>query len=112
MLINGNSAFRFREYESACDRLKAIFAQLETTEGREAVLDKLTIHCARFSGDAASIEVVGQAMAAAMKADAPKYLAGLIERAQADVCAAQNALRDALDDDLLAKHMKKPGAKK
>jgi hypothetical protein len=106
-MMNGNSAIRFREYESACDRLKAIFNQLETEEGRAAVLEKLSISMTRFNGDPRALETVGQAMAKAMKADAPKYLAGLIADAQAEVWAARDELVAALGADLESKFMKK-----
>jgi hypothetical protein len=98
---------RFREYERAVDRLKAIYLQLDTEEGRTAVLEKLTISMARYSGDSPSIDTVGRAMAEAIKGDLPQYLAGLIAREQASVRGAADALREAINSDLESKFMKK-----
>lgn len=106
-MMNGNSAIRFREYERTVERLKAIYLQLDTEEGRTAVLEKLTISTSRYSGDVPSIDVVGRAMAEAIKGDLPKYLAGLIAREQDAVRDAADALRDAIISDLESKFMKK-----
>lgn len=109
--MNGSSAIRFREYEAAIDRLKAIFNQLDTEEGRDAALKNITIGIARFDGDTPGVRYVAKAVAEAFRADVPNYLASLIERAQADVHAAADALRNAIDLDLETKFMKKAKGK-
>lgn len=107
-MMNGNTTIVFRKYDEAVDRLKAIYLALETEQGRALVLDRLSISCTRWSGDDRTVEAVGRAMSDAMKADAPKYLAGLISKAQDDVRDAAEALRNALGLDLDSKFMKPP----
>lgn len=108
-MMNGNSAIRFREYEAAVDRLKKIYEQLETEAGRNDALNKIKIGLERDLDSALpGIRHVAKAVAEAMRADVPKYLAGLIEKAQADVRDAADGLRHAIDLDLETKFMKGP----
>lgn len=107
-MMNGTSAIRFREYEQAVERLKAIYGQLDTDEGRGEALSKIKVGLAReFDSALPGVRAVADAVAAAIKADMPRYLVGLIEKAQADVREAAAALRLAIDLDLETKFMNK-----
>jgi hypothetical protein len=98
----------FRDYERALDQLKAIFDQLATDEGRDAALTKIKIGLERdLDSSLPGMRAVATAVADAMRADVPKYLAGLIDKAQDDVHAAAAALRNAIDADLASALMKR-----
>ncbi len=105
-MMNGNTMRAFRKYEDAVGRLKAIVMQLETDAGREAVISKLSISLTRYTDDGPALATVGAAIAEAMKADAPKYFARLINSARADVLAAAEELRSEINIDLASKFMK------
>lgn len=108
-MMNGNSAIKFREYERAVERLKAIYEQLDTEAGREDALNKIKIGLER---DLDSTLPGIRHVAEAIRADIPKYLAGLIEQAQGDVREAAEAVTHAIGMDLETKFMKQPKGNK
>jgi len=108
-MMNGNSAIRFREYERAVERLRAISTQLETEEGRDAALSKIHVGLARdLDSTLPGIRAVAEAVGKAIKAELPNYFDGLLVSAQADVRGAADALIEAVKADLGAKYMKRP----
>lgn len=112
-MMNGNSAIKFREYESAVERLKKIYEQLETEAGRNDALNKIKIGLERdLDSCLPGIRHVAKAVAEAMRADVPKYLAGLISKAQDDVRDAAEAVSHAIGLDLETKFMRKPKGEK
>jgi hypothetical protein len=108
-MMSGNSAIEFRNYERAVERLKAIYEQLATEEGRNAALDKIKIGLERdLDSTLPGMRHVAKAVAEAMRADVPKYLSGLIGDAQADVRTAADVLVSAIKADLNSRFMTKP----
>lgn len=107
-MMAGVTAQRFRDYERAVDRLKAVSSQLETVEGRDDALGKIKIGLERdLSSCLPGIRAVATAVAEAIRADIPRYLDGLIGAAQDDVRNAADALRTAIDSDLDNRLMKR-----
>ncbi|WP_316216600.1 hypothetical protein [Bradyrhizobium sp. SZCCHNR3003] len=106
--MNGSTVIAWRKYDAAVDRLKSVYSQLETEEGRKAVLEKLSVIIARDPDGRTptGVAAVAKAIGAAMNADAPKYLAGVVHAAQDNVKAAAEELRRAIDADLKSKFMR------
>ncbi len=106
-MMNGASIIAWRKYESAVDRLKHIYGQLDTDKGRADVLSKVSIALPRdLDSTLPGIRAVVAALGEAIKADVPKYLAGVIHKAQDDVKAAADEVRHAIDADLKSKYMR------
>jgi hypothetical protein len=105
--MNGTSIIAWRKYESAVERLKRVYEQLETDKGRDEVLSKVSIALPRdLESTLPGIRAVVAALGEAIKADVPKYLAGVIHKAQDDVKAAADDVRRAIDADLKCKFMR------
>jgi hypothetical protein len=101
--MNGSSTIAWRKYEAAVERLKTISQHLEADK-RGETLDKIQIAHAREMMP--GVAVVAKAIGEMIAADMPKYVAGVIHKAQDDVSAAANDLHAAIDADLKSNIMR------
>lgn len=103
-MMNGTSTIAWRKYDAAVERLKTICDHL-TLDKQDETLDKIKIAHSREM--LPGVAVVAKAIGEMIAADMPKYIDGVIAKAQADVSAAHDELARALSIDLESKLMKK-----
>lgn len=100
--MNGNSTMAWRKYEAAVDRLRTICDHLAADKQGETI-DKIQIAHTREMMP--GVSVVAKAIGEMIRADMPKYIEGVIAKAQDDVRAEADALVSAIKADLNSKYM-------
>jgi hypothetical protein len=101
--MNGSSTIAWRRYEAAVDRLRTISEHLSADKQGETI-DKIQIAHTREM--LPGVGAVAKAIGEMIRADMPKYIEGVIAKAQADVRAEADALVTEIKTDLNSKFMK------
>jgi hypothetical protein len=100
--MNGSSTLAWRKYEAAVDRLRTISKHLEADKRGETI-DKIQIAHTREM--LPGVAEVAKAIGEMIRADMPRYIEGVIAKAQADVRAEADALVSEIKSDLNSKFM-------